>query len=192
MSSTHRGARATAMTRATRAVTRGARTVGRVSTLARAAPNDDEDGPAGTPEWAKDLIIDESGDLVDATTGKPLNEFGATRFDLYVRALRGEYDVRHETTEKMNGEIFESIAQFPSKYTFQVSCRATDAGDAAFRAWVVNTVAGEAGEAKCEVEVRPRGTKFASIWVTCYVFSAREVNAIIDELKEDERVKMCC
>jgi putative lipoic acid-binding regulatory protein len=169
--------------------------MGRVSIRARAEPSDDgedEDEAAYTPEWAKDLIIDERGDLVDATTGKPLNEFGATRFDLYVRALRGEYDVRHETTEKMNGEIYESIAQFPSKYTFQVSCRASDAADEAFKAWIVNTIAGDAGEAKCEVEVRPRGTKFASIWITCFVFSAREVNAIIDELKEDERVKMCC
>lgn len=172
--------------------------MGRVSIRARAEPRDDdgdgedEDEAACTPEWAKDLIIDERGDLVDATTGQPLNEFGATRFDLYVRALRGEYDVRHDTTEEMNGEIYESIAQFPSKYTFQVSCRAADAADEAFKAWIVNTIAGDAGEAKCEVEVRPRGTKFASIWVTCFVFSAREVNAIIDELKEDERVKMCC
>lgn len=29
---------------------------------------------------------------MDATTGKVINEFGATRFDVAVRALRGELD----------------------------------------------------------------------------------------------------
>jgi hypothetical protein len=48
-------------------------------------------------------VISEEGDLVDTKTGKVINEFGATRFDVAVRALRGELDpapwveVRHAT-----------------------------------------------------------------------------------------------
>lgn len=38
------------------------------------------------------LVISEEGDLVDTKTGKVINEFGATRFDVAVRALRGELD----------------------------------------------------------------------------------------------------
>jgi hypothetical protein len=38
------------------------------------------------------LVISQEGDLVDTKTGKVINEFGATRFDVAVRALRGELD----------------------------------------------------------------------------------------------------
>jgi hypothetical protein len=41
---------------------------------------------------AAGLVISEEGDLVDTKTGKVINEFGATRFDVAVRALRGELD----------------------------------------------------------------------------------------------------
>lgn len=38
------------------------------------------------------LEIRGNGDLVDTKTGKVLNDFGATRFDVAVRALRGQLD----------------------------------------------------------------------------------------------------
>jgi hypothetical protein len=44
------------------------------------------------PEALRGLQISKEGDLVDTKTGKVINEFGATRFDVAVRALRGELD----------------------------------------------------------------------------------------------------
>ena len=153
--------------------------------------DDDDDVADGcfTPEWAKDLVLNEDGDLVDTTTGKPLNEFGATRFDVYVRALRGEYDV--PSTEKDTGELFESIQQFPCKYTFQIVVDAKDAQDATFTDGLIREITGQAGELKAEVVFKPRGEKFTSIWVTCFVFSARETNEKIQAVKANSRVKMC-
>lgn len=138
--------------------------------------------------------MNESGDLVVESTGLPLNEFGATRFDLYVRALRGEYDVAHETTERDAGEIFETIQQFPCKYTFQIVCLREHADDEAFVRACVATVVGEGGSAlAAEVTVKERGHtgKWAAVWVNTFVFSAREVNERIAALKEDDRVRMC-
>ena len=162
-----------------------------VVVAAAARPQDDDDDEDGcfTPDWAKDLALNEDGDLVDTTTGKTLNEFGATRFDVYVRALRGEYDV--PSTEKDTGELFESIQQFPCKYTFQIVVDAKDAQDATFTDALIREIAGEAGELKAEVVFKPRGAKFTSIWVTCFVFSAREVNEKIQAVKASSRVKMC-
>ena len=39
---------------------------------------------------AAGLTLDENGELVDKKTGKVLNEFGATRWDVAVRAMRGD------------------------------------------------------------------------------------------------------
>lgn len=162
--------------------------------------NDDDDDEAvssssvDTPEWARDLVVNEAGDLIVESTGLPLNEFGATRFDLYVRALRGEYDVKHETTERDAGEIFESIQQFPTKYTFQIVCLKEHADDEAFVRSCVATVVGEGGSAlAAEVTIKERGHtgKWAAVWVSAFVFSAREVNERIAALKEDGRVRMC-
>jgi hypothetical protein len=36
------------------------------------------------------LRLDEKGDLVDEKTGEALNDFGATRWDVAVRAMRGD------------------------------------------------------------------------------------------------------
>lgn len=164
-----------------------ARRIGK--TAAGALPKDDDDDGCFTPEWAKDLVLNEDGDLVDTTTGKPLNEFGATRFDVYVRALRGEYDV--PSTENDAGELFESIQTFPCKYTFQIVVDAKDAQDKTFTDGLIREITGQAGELKAEVVFKPRGKKFVSIWVTCFVFSARETNEKIQAVKANSRVKMC-
>lgn len=169
-------------------------TVKHARRVVKSKSKDDDDDDASddgcfTPEWAKDLVLNEDGDLVDTTTGKPLNEFGATRFDVYVRALRGEYDV--PSTENDAGEIFESIQQFPCKYTFQIVVDAKDAQDATFTDGLIREITGQAGELKAEVVFKPRGKKFTSIWVTCFVFSARETNEKIQAVKANSKVKMC-
>ena len=166
---------------------------------------DDDDAPGAnddfesvdTPAWAKDLTIDpETGDLIVESTGKPLNEFGATRFDLYVRALRGEYDSADsetQTEENSVGEIFETIQQFPCKYTYQVVCLKADVEDEGFVRSVVRRVVGGDAMVKAEVVIKDRGHtgKYAAIWASTWVYSAKEVNECILELKENPKVIMC-
>lgn len=59
-----------------------------------AVPEDEDESRSGNemPEALKDLRITENGILIDEKTGKEVNEFGATRWDVAVRALRGELD----------------------------------------------------------------------------------------------------
>ena len=144
------------------------------------------------PEWAKDLALDENGDLIDTKTGKALNDFGATRFDVAVRAMRGEYDPPGVSTEKEEGQIFDTLTQFPSKYTFQASGRAADLDDDG-----VAHVAGLLMEvcscpvAETKIEIKPRGKKFVSLWVTCTVHSGEMVTEALRVAKADARVMTC-
>ena len=73
------------------------------------------------PEGLRGLAVNEEGDLVDAATGKAINEFGATRFDVAVRALRGELspEAWDEDTERAPGAIMGRLLQFPCDYVFQ-------------------------------------------------------------------------
>ena len=64
------------------------------------------------PDALKGLVLNEDGDLVDTKTGKVLNEFGATRFDVAVRAMRGEYDPIGASTEHEEGQIMDTLT-FP-------------------------------------------------------------------------------
>lgn len=142
-----------------------------------------------TPDWAKDLALDENGDLIDTKTGKALNEFGATRFDLAVRAMRGEYDPPGVSTEQEEGQIFEMLTQFPCTYTFQASGRVAELDDDG-----ITHVAGllmdkcDAPLSQTKIEIKPRGKKFVSLWVTCTVHSAAMVNEALSAAKEDSRV----
>eukprot|EP00955_Chlamydomonas_euryale_P033417 347701-Chlamydomonas_euryale.AAC.13 len=59
---------------------------GRQDAAGRAAGDDE------LPEALKDLQLTDDGILIDEKTGKQINEFGATRWDVAVRAMRGELD----------------------------------------------------------------------------------------------------
>ena len=144
------------------------------------------------PEWAKDLALDENGDLIDTKTGKALNEFGATRFDVAVRAMRGEYDPPGVSTETEEGQIFDMLTQFPSKYTFQASGRAADLDDdgVAHVAGLLMEVCGSP-VAETKIEIKPRGKKFVSLWVTCTVYSGEMVTEALRVAKADARVMTC-
>lgn len=78
---------------------------GRCTRVAAAADNGIEDDSSSglgklrlnkreqeLPEALRGLEISDDGFLIDTKTGKVINEFGATRFDVAVRALRGELD----------------------------------------------------------------------------------------------------
>ncbi|GIL84262.1 hypothetical protein Vretimale_15923 [Volvox reticuliferus] len=75
----------------------------------------------------RDLQINEDGFLIDTKTGKVINEMGATRFDVAVRALRGELDPPSwvENSERTSGVILSALYQFPRAYLFQVVGRPT-------------------------------------------------------------------
>ena len=102
----------------------------RAGTTARRAAGDDDDDtdariPDDIPDALKDLVLNDDGDLVDTKTGQVLNDLGATRFDVAVRAMRGEYDPPGASTEKDGGQIFDTLTQFPTSYTFQYSGKAS-------------------------------------------------------------------
>ena len=172
---------------------------GRGSVAVRSSIDDipDEIPEELIPDALKGLVLNEDGDLVDTKTGKVLNEFGATRFDVAVRAMRGEYDPIGASTEHEEGQIMDTITQFPTDYTFQVSGRKEDLGqDSALNdlCSVIGHACGCEISRETQVEIKERGSsgKFLSVWVTCRVYSAFMVNETLRQVKEDERVMMAC
>ena len=172
---------------------------GRGSVAMRSSIDDipDEIPPELIPDTLKDLVLNDDGDLVDTKTGKVLNEFGATRFDVAVRAMRGEYDPIGTSTEHEEGQILDTLTQFPTEYTFQVSGRKELIGqDGALDEIcdIVGHVCGCEISRENQVEIKERGSsgKFLSVWVTCTVFSVFMVNEVLRQVKEDERVMMAC
>ena len=165
------------------------RTLKKTTRAARATSDDDDDDDADCPEWARDLRYDEATDEIYDGDGKPLgqlNEYGATRFDVAVRAIRGEYDV--PSTENDVGEILETITQFPAKHVYQIAVLKEYADNEAFVEDIVRAVCGNVLKAE-SVEVKPRGAKFSSIWVTTWIHSARDVTEATDRVRANDKVK---
>ncbi|KAL4448122.1 hypothetical protein ABPG75_005341 [Micractinium tetrahymenae] len=82
------------------------------------------------PPKLQGLCISEDGQhLIDSATGKVVNEFGATRFDVAVRAMRGEFDppAYMDNTERSSGLLLDSLTQFPAVYDFQLVVRRQEA-----------------------------------------------------------------
>lgn len=71
------------------------------------------------------LKVNDDGDLIDAKTGEVINEYGATRFDVATRALRGDFDPPPtvENTERNNGLLMDSLIKWPATYDFQFVLR---------------------------------------------------------------------
>ena len=76
-------------------------------------------------KWNEDYT-----ELLDVKTGKPLDDFEemqkkqqeATRFDIAVRAMRGEFTKAKGKTEgEVYGEIMDTLTNYPVVYTFPVS-----------------------------------------------------------------------
>ncbi|KAG2453392.1 hypothetical protein HYH02_001616 [Chlamydomonas schloesseri] len=130
---------------------------------------------------------------------------GATRFDVAVRALRGELDPPEwvENNERSSGIILSALYQFPRMYTFQVVGKAgsgsSGAADGAgggkdeFVKAVVSTVArvaqAEVEEGKVEVKER-MGGKYVSVAVDVMTRAPEIVGMVYDELGKDPRVMM--
>eukprot|EP01024_Parvocaulis_polyphysoides_P039655 TRINITY_DN3586_c3_g1_i3.p1 TRINITY_DN3586_c3_g1~~TRINITY_DN3586_c3_g1_i3.p1 ORF type:complete len:136 (+),score=9.66 TRINITY_DN3586_c3_g1_i3:98-505(+) len=77
----------------------------------------EEENYQGLPKELRDLKINKQGDLIDSK-GKIINEFGASRFDVAVRAMRGEFDPQQQqiNNEQSSGLLMESLVAFPRQY----------------------------------------------------------------------------
>lgn len=145
--------------------------------------------------YQQGLELNDKGDLIDSKTGKALNDFGATRFDLAVRAMRGEYDPVGVSTETEEGQIYDTLTQFPSDYTFQAAGKSVNLTEDAIRdiQRKIGSVCGcEIVPAQVEIKERGSSGKFISVWITCTVHSGKMVQEVLRELGADDRVMMIC
>ena len=81
---------------------------------------------------------DDYTELLDVKTGKPLDDFEelqrkqqkASRFDIAVRAMRGEFTkARGKTEGEVYGEIMDTLTRYPIVYTIQASAKVSEAHD---------------------------------------------------------------
>eukprot|EP00854_Cymbomonas_tetramitiformis_P017117 gene17117-20352_t len=140
-----------------------------------------------------DLELNEDGDLVDTSTGKVLNEFGATRFDVAVRAMRGEMGPPPgvESTEKQVGQMAESLIRFPAPYVFQVVGKPGEDKEG-FIKDMVQCIERVCKVTLCEndytVKERGKGGKFVSLGITATVSGAETIAQAFEEVAKDSRV----
>ena len=145
---------------------------------------------------------DDYTELLDVKTGKPLDDFEelqrkqqkASRFDIAVRAMRGEFTkARGKTEGEVYGEIMDTLTRYPIVYTFQASAKVSEAHDVLrVRQQIKETVETRCQREAIEVEIKPRGKKFHSFWVKISVSDSREVSECIDLLKDLDDVVTCC
>jgi hypothetical protein len=145
---------------------------------------------------------DDYTELLDVKTGKPLDDFEemrkkqqeATRFDIAVRAMRGEFTKAKGKTEgEVYGEIMDTLTNYPVVYTFQASAKVSEEHDVLrLRRQIKETVETRCKREAIEVEIKPRGKKFHSFWVKISVSDSCEVSECIDLLKNLHEVVTCC
>jgi hypothetical protein len=148
-------------------------------------------------KWNEDYT-----ELLDVKTGKPLDDFEemqkkqqeATRFDIAVRAMRGEFTKAKGKTEgEVYGEIMDTLTNYPVVYTFQASAKVSEEHDVLrLRRQIKETVETRCKREAIEVEIKPRGKKFHSFWVKISVSDSSEVSECIDLLKNLHDVVTCC
>ena len=145
---------------------------------------------------------DDYTELLDVKTGKPLDDFEemqrkqeeASRFDIAVRAMRGEFTkARGKTEGEVYGEIMDTLTNYPIVYTFQASAKVSEEHDVLrVRQQIKETVENRCNREAIEVEIKPRGKKFHSFWVKISVSDSSEVSECIDLLKNLDDVVTCC
>lgn len=147
----------------------------------------------GSGNIMEDLELNENGDLVDTSTGKVLNEFGATRFDVAVRAMRGEMGPPPgvESTEKQVGQMAESLIRFPAPYVFQVVGKPGEDKEGFIKDMVqcIERVCNVTlSESDYTVKERGKGGKFISLGITATVTCAGTIAMAFEEVAKDPRV----
>jgi putative lipoic acid-binding regulatory protein len=143
---------------------------------------------------------------VDTTTGKVINEFGATRFDVAVQAMRGAFDPPPwaDNTERAAGTLLDSLVQFPAIYPFQVVLKqgASSSSDRSshqqqapdqllerYRSIIAQACAADVSLEQCSVKER-LGGKYVSLTIPARVPAAEVVHLVLDSLKDDPMVVM--
>ena len=160
------------------------------------------------------LSLSPEGELLDEA-GKRLNEFGATRFDVAVRAMRGEM-TKHldhsddpDSEDNATGRIASSLLLFPCRYTFTFVSTAleirsedeteekretewTDTTVGAFVASLVEVIERRAQQTVPEewVVTKIRMGKFVRCQVEVVVKDAETIAGIFEETRGLTTVKM--
>ncbi|PSC68065.1 lipoate regulatory [Micractinium conductrix] len=183
-----------------------------------AATGGGSDGGSGElPPELQDLCISEDGQyLIDNKTGKVVNEFGATRFDVAVRAMRGEFDPPADlpNTERQQGLLLDSLTQWPAVYQFQLVVKqqpAAAAGEAApasgeqqqqqqgsspeqallkrYRSLIADTTAADISPQDCTAKPR-MGGRYVSLCIPARVQAAHVMDLVWAALADDPAVIM--
>jgi putative lipoic acid-binding regulatory protein len=141
------------------------------------------------------LCINEDGELVDEKTGKVINEFGATRFDVAVRALRGDFDPPEGSgnTERTSGVLLDSLLSWPAVYTFNIVLRTHGLPPQQLvdemRDLVNRTCSTTVAADECAVTER-MGGKYLSLQIPALIRAPEFIQMVFTSLEGDTRVIM--
>lgn len=145
----------------------------------------------------KELVLDREQTSLSSCE-HVINEFGATRFDVAVRALRGEFDPAPNVanTERSVGLIMDSLVHWPLDYPFQLVVR-SDAEDRdghealvdEYRRLVESVCATTINPDLCSWKLR-KGGKYVSICIPAAVTSQKIISDVFEALEDDQRVLM--
>lgn len=132
---------------------------------------------------------------MDTSTGKALDQFGSTRFDVAARALRGEFDPPAGTDnhERAASVLLDSLVKWPAPYEFQFVLRSGGAQPAAvleeMRALVQRVCAVDVPVEQCTAKGR-KGGKYVSVTVPALIRAPVYIQRVFDQLQNDDRVLM--
>ncbi len=143
---------------------------------------------------AAGLAINDAGLLVDEKSGKVINEFGATRWDVSVRALRGELDPPNwaDNNELAPGVLLSSLVDFPTMHDFSIVAKAgvdKQAFVADIKQMISNLCQAPVEDDNCVIKER-LGGKYVSMTVNVMVRAPEIIQMVWEELGKDDRVKM--
>ena len=134
---------------------------------------------------------------MDEKTGEVINEYGATRFDVATRALRGDFDPPKtvENTERSSGLLLDSLLQWPCIYDFQFVLKTSGSSASPgvlaeeMRRKVSEVCEVEVDEEKCSVKER-KGGKYVSVTVPALVRYPVLIQRVFASLEGDDRILM--
>ncbi|KAI3426499.1 hypothetical protein D9Q98_008864 [Chlorella vulgaris] len=191
--------------------TRAGFPLARCSSRARCKASEAGGSPQELPPELQGLSVSEDGQhLIDSKTGKVVNDLGATRFDVAVRAMRGDFDPPswETNTERSSGLLLDSLTHFPSTYEFNLVIKRpqpTSAGGGAdssstqqqspeallerYRSAVAEACAADIALADCTVKER-LGGKFVSLSIPATVQAAQVVEIVLQSFDNDPLVMM--
>jgi hypothetical protein len=143
-----------------------------------------------------DLKITEKGLLIDEKTGEVINEYGATRFDIKMAALNGQFQPSPsvQDTERSTGLILDSLVHWPATYDFQFVVKTTQGETTSSPAEILEEMRGFVGKvcsydidlSVCLVKER-KGGKYVSLTVPAVVNGPEVIQRVFDTLETDDR-----